>query len=82
MVTTSIRSGKYRWQVQVASTGEGEDYGKYLQGKVKVISRQKVGSVGADFKLTHTPCFENKVERYQGFRGRVSRVSVDPPHLR
>jgi len=55
---------------------------KHLAMKVKVISSQKVGSVGADFKLTHTPCFENKVERYQGFRGRVSRVSVDPPHLR
>jgi len=50
--------------------------------KVKVISRQKVGAIGADFKLTHTPCFENKVQRYQWFRGRVSRVSVDPPHLR
>ena len=55
---------------------------KHLRMKVKVISRQEVGSVGADFKLTHTPCFENKVQRYQGFRGRVSRVSVDPPHLR
>ena len=79
MVTTSISSGKYRWQVQVASTGGGEDYGKYLQGKVKVISRQKVGAIGADFKLPHTPCFENKVERYQGFRGRGSRGSVALP---
>lgn len=47
-----------------------------------MISRAEVGSVGADFKLTHTPLFKNKVQQYQGFRGRVSRVSVDPPHLR
>lgn len=52
---------------------------KHLAMKVKVISRQKVGAIGADFKLPHTPCFKNKVQRYQWFRGRGSRGSVAPP---
>ena len=38
-----------------------------------MISRQKVGAIGAEKNFAPTPLLKNKVQQYQGFRGRGSR---------
>ena len=55
-----------------------QSYGKHLGMKVKVVSRQKYRAIGVILKLPLTPLFENKVQRYQWFKGRGSRGSVAP----
>ena len=44
-----------------------------------MISRQEVGAIGDEKLFAPTPLLKNKVQRYQGFRGRGSRGSVAPP---
>jgi hypothetical protein len=44
-----------------------------------VISRAEVGAIGAEINFAPTPLLKNKVQQYQGFRGRCSRCSVAPP---